>query len=112
LQDSKEISHGDSFEDLKEIFNTTEKFYSYDTCTYISTLAALCGCISIVMPEEGLDKEIWRAKNPAFKYGIAYGEDDIQYALDTMYKVRPYLEKLEEETKDQLIKFINLTQSL
>ena len=64
------------------------------------------------MPEEGLDKEIWREKNPAFKYGVAYGEDDIQYALDTMDKVRPYLEQLEKETEDQLIKFIDLTKSL
>lgn len=112
LENSKEINYDISFEELREVFNTTEKFYSYDTCTYISTLAALCGCISIVIPEEGLDKEIWRAKNPAFKYGVAYGEDDIQYALDTMDKVRPYLEKLEKETEDQLIKFIDLTKSL
>ena len=112
LKGAIEIKHNTSFEELKEIFNKTERFYCYDTCTYISTIAALCGCISIVIPEKGLDKEIWRNKNPALYYGVAYGEKDIPYALETLNKVKPYLENLENEMVPQLKEFIQKTKKI
>lgn len=112
LTNSREIVHNTSFSDLRKIFNTTKRFYCYDTNTYIATIAALCGCLSIVMPEDGIDKDQWRSKNPAMKYGIAYGEDDIDYALSTIDKVRPYLQELEQESKQQLITFINKSKNI
>ena len=71
----------------------------------------MCGCISIVIPEEGLDKDIWRSKNPALRYGVAYGEEDISYALETQSKVRPYLKSLENEMIPQLKEFIKKTKN-
>jgi hypothetical protein len=59
-----------------------------------------------------LDKEIWRRKNPALRYGVAYGEEDIDYALKTIDKVRPYLETLEKEMIPQLKQFIEKSKNL
>jgi hypothetical protein len=78
-------------------------FVSYDTMTYHSIQAALCGCISIVIPDANISKEEWVQKAPINKYGIAYGLNDIAWAKQTMHLVRDHLESLEQEC-DQLIK--------
>lgn len=83
---------------LQNIFNKFEYFLSYDSASYHSIQAALCGCISIVVPEEGLSKEEWIARQPIMKYGIAYGENDIQWAIDTKHMVRDHVLNYHQET--------------
>tara|TARA_R110002167_G_scaffold327385_4_gene533685 strand:- start:459 stop:1502 length:1044 start_codon:yes stop_codon:yes gene_type:complete len=107
LEDSIQLIHGHSFKDIHNIFNTTKRFYCYDNATHLSTLAALCGCISIVMPEDGMSKEDWRRLNPGLKYGVAYGEDDVDFAKETSgVFLREYFENLDRETDTQLNTFI------
>ena len=76
----------DLFEQEKvEVFNKCKYCISYDTETAYSDIAALCGCISIVVPEPG--KTITNYRNEYDKrYGIAVGFDDkeINYAKDTV----------------------------
>ncbi len=62
---------------LLKIFNSFETFVSYDTCTFVSVFAALCGCIPIVIPEPGVTREEWCSKIPLLRHGVAYGFDDI-----------------------------------
>lgn len=92
-----------SDEYLVNVFNEKLMFVSYDTMTYHSIQAALCGCISIVIPDENISKEEWIQKAPINKYGIAYGLNDIAWAKQTMHLVKGHLESLEQEC-DQLIK--------
>lgn len=89
-----------SNEYLAEQFNIKEKFISYDSMTYHSVQAALCGCLSIVIPDPGITKEEWISKNPLQKYGIAYGPNDIQWAKDTLHLVKP---NLLQQNKDSII---------
>jgi hypothetical protein len=97
---SFEITRNHSQEDYIEIFNNHKYFISYDPLTFLSIIAALCGCISIVYPIEGVTKERW-LEMTAIKgffnqnkinniYGIAYGNtpDEIEYAENTIHLVK------------------------
>lgn len=81
--------------DAGEVFRRYERFISYDITTWLSVQAALCGCLSIVVPDEGITAEDWRAAHPFYQYGIAYGVDDIDHARETLPLLRPHLEGLE-----------------
>jgi hypothetical protein len=76
-ENSKEIGYM-SDGDFLNVFNKHKRFYSYDADTYLSIIAALCGCESVIVPIEGLSKEEWKSKNKDRQYGIAYGLDDIE----------------------------------
>jgi len=65
-----------------EQFNTRSIFYSYDTYTMYSTYAAVCGCISVVVPPPGLAISEWYPRSED-RYGIAYGEANIPWAIET-----------------------------
>lgn len=68
---------------LSEAFNRYKFFISYDSYTTYSRYAALCGCVSIVVPDDGVDKNEWHPTEEN-RYGLAYGLEDINYALDTL----------------------------
>ena len=95
--------------DYVKIFNTFQYFISYDPLTFLTTMASLCGCISIVHKVEGLTKYEWLSTTSIIEYmkykgitdlyGIAYGLEEIEYAKSTMHLV-------EEQWKD-IIKYNN-----
>jgi hypothetical protein len=87
-------------EDTIDLFNKKERFISYDTATYYSVLAALCGCISIVIPDEGLTKDQFRKNISTNKYGIAYGLNDIEHAQETHHLVREHIQFLQNECEE------------
>lgn len=91
---------------LADIFNYCERFYAYDDATWISIMAALCGCESIVVPDNGMTAEQWHNGFPYFKYGIAYGLDDLEYAKSTAYLVKEHLLSLEKESLELTAQFI------
>jgi hypothetical protein len=103
-----EVAYSTPDSELLYLFNRCKRFYSYDTETYLSVLAALSGCESVIIPEDGKTKEDIVGKQPSFKYGIAYGIEDIQHARDTIHLVRGHLESLEHnqlsETADTFAK--------
>jgi len=73
-----------SHSEINEIFNMSHTFINYDPYSYFSTYAVLCGCESIVIPDNGLSKEEWKP-DITNRYGIAYGFDDLEYARATKY---------------------------
>lgn len=80
-KEALEIPKHISDEALLEIFNRSKRFYCYDTESYLSELASLCGCESIVVPHE-------TAKfNKTPRWGVAYGVENLQFALDTREKL-------------------------
>lgn len=97
---------------LADVFNKCKVFYSYDTATWLSVMAALCGCLSIVIPNEGITPEQWHNGYPYFKYGIAYGLNDIKYAKQTKHLLKPELLKIEAETIEQTKAFIAKAKAL
>ncbi len=97
---------------LASIFNTTEIFYSYDNASWLSIMASLCGCVSIVMPDEGVSAEAWHNGFSYFKYGIACGYEDIPYAMLTRHLLKDELLKIEAETIEQTENFIKTAKQL
>lgn len=73
---------GKSHEEVAKIFNQVKFFYSYDLYTMYSDYAAMCGCISVVVPVSGLTREQWR-QTPAERYGVAYGIEDAEWSQQT-----------------------------
>ena len=108
-------------DDYIEIFNKYKYFISYDPLTFLTIIASLCGCISIVYPIEGVSKKEWLEKtaiseylknNNEELYGIAYGNspDEIDFAEKTIHLVQKQwnnIKNYEQELFTNFIKDIN-----
>ena len=72
-------------EELVKMFNEHEYCYSYDTQSFYSTIAMVCGCKSIVVMEPGKTVEDYLGENERRHYGIAYGDtpEQLEYAAKT-----------------------------
>ncbi len=81
--------------EIANVFNRCEYCISYDLYTFYSQYAAICGCKSIVVPEIGVGKLEWQPKM-VLRYGIAYGEEDLMWAIETKEKLLDYLEQEEQ----------------
>ena len=100
-----------------KIFNKHKYFISYDPLTFLSVIAALCGCISIIIKVDGLSKEDWlnttaaaeylRYSGENMLYGIAYGADDLTNAINSIHKVKEQWKRIIDFSKKKYIcKFI------
>lgn len=96
-------------EELAIVFNKYKYFVCYDLYTMYCRYAAMCGCIPIVVPEEGLTKEQWRPEIDS-RYGLAYGFEDIPWALETRSKLLELLGDTELNSMDSVKKFVVITQ--
>ncbi len=115
---SFEINYGHTQEECIEFFNKYKYFISYDSITFFSIIAALCGCISIVYKEDGKSKEDWLKTNAAYEYlkskntldlyGIAYGIEEIDFAISTIHLVKKQWEEISKfAIEKNLMPFIN-----
>jgi hypothetical protein len=94
-QNSFEITKQHSHADLFDLFNKFEIFVSYDPLTFLTVMAVLCGCITIVDPMPNMSKDEWLKTTAAYGYllsnkisgyyGIAYGKEEIEWAKSTIH---------------------------
>jgi hypothetical protein len=97
-------------EQLNDLFNRVRYFISFDQATHYSIMASLSGCTSIVIPIDGLDKEQWIDQMPTYKYGIAYGFDDIQWADQSRNELTGSMFEIENRNiifAKQFVKIVN-----
>jgi hypothetical protein len=95
---SFEIRMENTMEECVEFFNNNKWFVCYDPLSFYIIVSALCGCIPVVAKLEGVSKKEWIQKTAAAEYikynnlenlyGIAYGQEDMQYAIDTLHLVK------------------------
>lgn len=80
-------------EELVKMFNEHEYCYSYDTQSFYTAIAAICGCKSVVVMEPGKTEKDYLGKGEVH-YGRAYGDtpEQLEYA---------------EKTKELLIKSLD-----
>ncbi len=90
--------------EIINIFGSCKYFISYDHATYLTIIAALCGCIPIVIPSEKYSKSEWIQNVPIQRYGVAYGFDEIEYAEKTLHLVK---NNILEEQKNSLKSILN-----
>ena len=96
---------GMSHKSVAEIFKQVKTFISYDPYTAYSIFAILCGCQSVVIPDDGVNEEQWYP-NPTDRYGIAYGFEKIAAAQKTKHLVHEHIIKEQEKSYDNVKKFI------
>jgi hypothetical protein len=96
---------GLSHAELAAVFNRVQTFISYDLYTMYSQYAALCGCDSIVVPEEGISKEQWYP-DPADRYGVAYGFEDIAEARRTRSGLLQHMKEHELRANSSVNAFV------
>lgn len=94
-----------SHEEKAKVFNQAQYCISYDTYTMYTVYAAMCGCIPIIIPEEGVSKEEWQPLEQN-RYGMAYGFDDIEYAQRTRGLLLNHLERQEKESNQSVQRFV------
>lgn len=82
------------------VFKRVKRFISYDSITAYSFFATLCGCESVVIPDEGVSFEDWQS-NPADAHGIAYGfsEEEIQRAKKTAHLCIERVNEMERQNQ-------------
>lgn len=90
-----------------EVFNKCEYCISYDTQTSYSKIAAICGCISIVVPEEGKSRNDYLSASEKC-YGVAYGysKEEIKFSLETQEKALQFYKDLNEKSMNQIKSFV------
>lgn len=106
--DGPVIDYGMDEEEIVRIFNTTKYCYSYDTQTFYTKVAAVCGCIPIVVMEPGKNKRDYLTEEEcADSVGVAYGDtpEEIQYAIDTRNQLLQRLD-YSKSNEDNIRKFI------
>jgi hypothetical protein len=93
---------GLSHKKTAKILNEVKYFYSYDPYTMYSIYAALCGCISIVIPEPGVSLGEWYPEEDR-RFGLAYGIANEQWAIETKPALIERLNK-EKAEEDELVR--------
>lgn len=95
-------------EHIVDALNTYKYCYIYDTQTFYSSIASICGCIPIVVCEQGKNKNDYRPNEN--NYGIAYSDtkEEIQYALDTRLLLIQEIEEKLANNERNVCDFIEL----
>ncbi|HCZ9269147.1 TPA: WavQ [Vibrio diabolicus] len=98
---------GMSHHEVAEILKKSKRFVSYDDYTAYSLFAVLCGCESVVVPNNNMTKEQWYP-NETDRYGLAYGFDDseLEWASKTMHKVLEHIEQEHRKSFDSVRSFL------
>lgn len=78
---------------LVDKFNEKKYFITYDDATFYSVIAALCGCISVVLYDKN-KKEDLKKNMLTHKYGIAYGFEEVDESIQNRKLIRPNLENM------------------
>jgi len=96
--------------EISQIFKRVKTFISYDTHTYYGYFAALCGADAIVIPDEGVTKELWEP-DPVNRYGVAYGFEDLESARATAPLLKDFIVSKENQAMDLVRLFVSETHA-
>ena len=94
-----------SHEQTALIFSKSKFFYCYDLYTGYLRDAAACGCIPIVIPPKNLSIDDW-FKDPKERYGVAFGEKNIEWAIKTRKLMLDYQSEKVQKSKYKIKEFI------
>lgn len=101
-----------SQEELVKMFNEHKFCYSYDTQTFYCKIAAVCGCLPIVLLEPGKTIDDYLSEEEKVKhYGVAYGNtpDQIEYAIKTRELLLESL-NFDESNRLSALKFVEIVE--
>lgn len=109
LEITKEYSQLDCI----KMFNNHKFFISYDSLTFLTIISALCGCVAVVIKVEGVLKQDWlnttvaaeylKESGEMMLYGIAYGAEDLQNAVDTIHLAKEQWDRIVSYSKEKYV---------
>ncbi|WP_458071584.1 hypothetical protein [Rhodanobacter sp. BL-MT-08] len=104
------VVDGHSHQELAEIFNQCKICYFYDLYTMYAAYAAMCGCIPVVVPVDGVSKDQWVSEE-SNRVGLAYGVDDIPYAVDTRGRLLENVRAVNNGNLESVQRFVSIVSS-
>lgn len=104
---------GMTHEQINDVFNRCDRFYAYDEATMYSQFAAICGCLSIIVPGEHEDRAAWARNHELGQYGVAYGTtpSELDHAATTRDDLIALLEDKEKAGIETVKRFVTLTRA-
>lgn len=92
-----------------EVFNRCEMCICYDTQTAYSSIAAMCGCLSVIIPEKGKTRDDYLTAGER-KPGVAYGFDpkEIEYAKKTVHEIYDIYDKSNRCAVEEVKRFVSM----
>lgn len=98
-------------EDKVKAFNKYRTCYFYDTQTFYTVVASVCGCIPIVVMEPGKNKNDYLGIGE-MPLGVAYGDkkEEIEYAIRTRENCIKNLEWFDNENKLAVKSFVEICE--
>lgn len=103
----------DSWSERKKVqaFNKYKYCYCYDTQTFYTVVAAVCGCIPIVILEPGKSKVDYLGEGE-IALGVAYGntQQEIAFAVETKDACIQQLQNFEQRNKKAVCAFFYTCQ--
>lgn len=100
---------GMSHRQIASVFNHCKYFVSYDAYTMYSVYAAMCGCIPVVVPVQGVSKNEWHSREEN-RYGLAYGWDDVDWAVSTRANLYKHLSEIEIRSMESVTNFVSICE--
>ena len=94
---------------VADAFRKCKYFISYDEYTAYSIFAVLCGCISVVVPSDGVSIDSWYPREED-RYGIAYGLENLEWAMSTTQMVKNHIISEEKKGSDRVSVFAKESQ--
>lgn len=92
--------------EIVEVFNKCKHCVSYDTQTAYSKIAAMCGCVSVIIPEQGKTKADYISSEDE-DIGVAWGwgKEELKHAEQTQKQVREMFERVNESGRQSAREF-------
>jgi len=101
---------------LAKVFNIFDTFYCFDNKSYLSVLAALCGCNSVVIGDKKsktTTEQYYESRQEFWKYGVGYS-DNIEvskgYSKANKHLMKSKLIEEQEACLSTVKNFIKFTQ--
>ncbi|PSU71653.1 WavQ, partial [Photobacterium phosphoreum] len=98
---------GLTHQQIADVFKKVERFISYDSYSAYSSFAVLCGCKSIVIPDDNVSESEWYPDSDN-RLGLSYGFDNLKFAEDTMNEKVALMKKKDEQQSETVKEFINI----
>lgn len=94
-----------------EVLNRCEYFYSFDPQTSYLYVAAICGCVSIAIPEPGKSRTDYTG-GEVKAWGVAYGTspEELAFARSTYKELQAYIESFDIQNHENVHKFLAYCQ--
>jgi hypothetical protein len=93
-----------TFEEIRFKLRRAKYFISFDILSFWSTIASMCGAISVVIPSKHKSSFDFYSDH-IYKNGVAYGFEDIDISLKTKENMYDYFFNLESQNEENTSKF-------